>query len=642
MWLWDRDVTRVAGKIVAVHWRLEKFLVMRNVKPMRFHKIFKSSNGPSFVILVLVLPLLLLFFNRSVFALVTYDSIVVINNPDIQEAPVRFGMGAKILGDIDGDGVSDFGIGAPFHDSGPKLEDGTGIPLNVGRFYAYSGADLSLLITMDDPEFQQFAKFGRVADAGDVDRDGTPDILASAYFRNAGGLIGVGQAYVFSGRDNSILHTFDHPDPQALALFGCYVIGLGDVNNDGVPDQVVSAPFQHVGDQRTVGKVYVFSGADGNLLYSINDPTPQEDARFGLFLAGAGDLNGDSVLDLIVGSPGQSSVFVFSGADGSLLLTLGDPTHGIPPGVSKFGKKVSGGRDVNGDQIPDILVGSPFKTVDNNLSQGQAFVFSGADGTVLHVLSNPEPQPFTQFGGSVNMIADVDGDGTPDFLIGAPDHDVGGLFNVGRAFIFSGVDGSLLHTFDHPLPQAFANFGFRVRGADFDGDGIPDLVITAPLQDIDDTSLPVEGTITTEHVTSDFHVGQGVVFIFLSAQNTKTALSDGGDNRCFIATAVYGSPMYPQVQLLREFRDRFLQPYEWGEKLANAYYAYSPPFADRLREQPLLKAFIRMMLWPFIGVAWIMLKTSMALKLVIVIGIACIVCVGLWLKNWRSVGVYRA
>lgn len=106
--------------------------------------------------------------------------------------------------------------------------------------------------------------------------------------------------------------------------------------------------------------------------------------------------------------------------------------------VAAFGGVVAGVGDVSGDGVPDILVGAPFQDVggsDNN--QGQAFVFSGADGRPLQTLTNPTPQSQAFFGSAVAGVGDVTGDGVPDLLVGAPGQDVGSNQNQGQAFIFA-------------------------------------------------------------------------------------------------------------------------------------------------------------------------------------------------------------
>jgi hypothetical protein len=176
---------------------------------------------------------------------------------------------------------------------------------------------------------------------------------------------------------------------------------MRDVNGDGVSDLLVGAPAQDVGGNLNQGQAFVFSGANGNLLSTFNDPTPEADANFGDAVAGLEDVSGDGTPDLLVGAPsqnvggnlGQGQVFILSGADGTLLGTLDNPT---PQAGSSFGDAVAGVGDVNGDSTPDLLVGAPFQKVGGNVAQGRAFVFvSTPIEVVVNILSasiNPNGQ----------------------------------------------------------------------------------------------------------------------------------------------------------------------------------------------------------------------------------------------------------
>lgn len=90
---------------------------------------------------------------------------------------------------------------------------------------------------------------------------------------------------------------------------------------------------------------------------------------------------------------------------------------------------------------------------------------------------------------------------------------------------------------------------------------------------------------------------------------------DGDDDFCFIATAAYGSPMEPQVKILREFRDRYLLTNPPGRALVSLYYTYSPPLADFIASHNQLRAVVRCCLTPLIGVSYVALNpiTAMAL-----------------------------
>jgi len=77
---------------------------------------------------------------------------------------------------------------------------------------------------------------------------------------------------------------------------------------------------------------------------------------------------------------------------------------------------------------------------------------------------------------------------------------------------------------------------------------------------------------------------------------------------CFIATAAYGSPMDPHVEILRKFRDNCLLANKIGQKFVRIYYKYSPAVADYIAKNEILRAMTRIGLLPIIGLSWIALK----------------------------------
>jgi hypothetical protein len=295
-----------------------------------------------------------------------------------------------------------------------------------------------------------------VAGVGDVDGDGVPDLLVAARAQDVS-VNGVqGEVFLFSGATGLLLRTLDDPTPQAGALFGYAVAGLGDVDGDGVPDVLIGAELQNVGGNVSQGQAFVFSGATGLLLHTLDDHTPQAFADFGLALAGVGDVNGDGVPDLAVGAPqqtvgmnqNQGQAFIFDGSNGLLILTLNDP---VPKAAAQFGEFLARLGDVNGDGVPDLLVGAPFQTVGANTDQGQAYVFSGATGLRLLTINDPTPQAFAAFGGPVAGLGNVNGDGVPDFVIGAGGQTVGANPGQDQVFLFKSPSKGQFAVFDPQL-----------------------------------------------------------------------------------------------------------------------------------------------------------------------------------------------
>jgi hypothetical protein len=394
-------------------------------------------------------------------------------NPSLT-VPVGFGSSVAV-GDVNGDGKTDVAVGAPWEHVGTPTS---------GRAFVFSGAGgAALLYTLDTPNPREAGSFGSSLAVGDLNGDGKADIAVGA--PGEGVAVDEGRTYVFSGDGGTLLYTLLMPNPQPYASFGS-ALAVGDVNGDGKADIAVGAFDEDVGANINQGRVYVFSGADGALLYTLDTPNPQATANFGTSLAFA-DLNGDGAADILVGAPGetvagldrQGRAYVFSGADGTLIRTLA-----APPGTGgDLGKSVALG-DTNGDGTPDPIVGS----LGGN---GQTLIYSGLDGSLLRDLHEPKPDAGTDFGASL-AVADVNGDGYADVIAGADERAVGGYSAQGAAYAFSGMDGSLLiaktalPSYLNPLLQdGYVRFGFAVAGGAVDASGKADIVVGSPFEAVE-------------------------------------------------------------------------------------------------------------------------------------------------------------
>ncbi len=322
-------------------------------------------------------------------------------------------------------------------------------------------------------------QLGRAVDGiGDVNLDGCDDYVIAAPGVDAMALDG-GRVQVYSGKDGSVLYTLD--GISAGDQFGYSVAGAGDVNGDSVPDIIVGAIGVNANGANS-GAVYVLSGLTGSLIHIFLGDSAGD--QFGFSVSGAGDINGDGIADLIVGAPGDDdngtdsgSARVFSGFDGTVLHDF----RGNAP-LDAFGTSVSGVDDVNGDALSDVVVGSPFSDT-NGFQGGAAFVFSGLDGTTIFVLANDDYA--ARLGTSVSGAGDTDGDGFPDIVVGAPEYfgiqGFGGLLS-GSVSIFSGQTGAPLQNMRGD--NEYIRLGISVADAgDFNGDGFADIVVGAPLVD---------------------------------------------------------------------------------------------------------------------------------------------------------------
>jgi hypothetical protein len=132
------------------------------------------------------------------------------------------------------------------------------------------------------------------------------------------------------------------------------------------------------------------------------------------------------------------------------------------------------------------LVGAPLEDVGGVPDQGRAYVF-GTALAPLHMLTTPSPgsgctHECNRFGVAVDA-ADVNGDGQPDFIIGANAE----ANYQGRVYVFSGVDGTLLRTLESPSPVETNEvlFGSTVASGDADADGKADVIVGAFRDDVD-------------------------------------------------------------------------------------------------------------------------------------------------------------
>ncbi len=417
------------------------------------------------------------------------------------------GFSVSGLGDINGDSIPDFIIGAPKANidsnavgTGPNDID------NIGESYVMFGKadwsltpalDLKNLTIQDGFTITGIAEIDlsgySVSNAGDVNGDGIDDIIIGAQGANAGVKISAGQTYVLFGRD--AVNTWPLNFDLGSLLTGGGVAGFvinGAVDND-------------------------FSG------WSVS---------------GAGDVNGDLIDDILVGAQGASpnglslagATYVIYGrkANGTVIAPLwpqvfdlatmtvsdgfiiGGAAAGDGSGIS-----VSGAGDINKDGLNDIIIGA--SKADDLIAPGNlksdvggsyiifgsaaarnlAFSLSGLNGT--NGFSIKGINISDQSGIAVSNAGDVNGDGIDDILIGATLADPNGIGLAGESYVIFGHTGSWLSNFDLTTMSGLEGFtlngiaegdntGVAVSSAgDINGDGISDVIIGANLADTSTT-----------------------------------------------------------------------------------------------------------------------------------------------------------
>ena len=365
----------------------------------------------------------------------------------------QFGWAAERLGDIDGDGIEDFIVGAPSSAAGGFA---------AGRAYVYSGRDGALLNVLTGGPGERFGN--AVAGIPDADGDGIAD-----YAVGGPGSLGStppmpGRVTLYSGATHAVLQSWGG---DGNSFFGADINSAGDVDGDGRGDVIVGAPRTN----GIAGRVEVLSGRTGLRIWSTNGLAPGD--AFGTGVSGLGDLDGDGAPEQGAGArnAGNSTgglAYVLSGSTGSIVKTL----H--PAGTAfDFGWFfVHDADDVDRDGVRDIYVGD-FADTWRGASSGRGYVYSGATGQRIRTMNAEFPGDGFGVG---RGIGDIDGDGHADLIIAAWTSSSGAP-GGGKAYVVSGRNGATLRTITGTV--AGANLGVDALGiGDVNADGLPDFILT--------------------------------------------------------------------------------------------------------------------------------------------------------------------
>lgn len=375
----------------------------------------------------------------------------------------HFGQTLANIGDLDQDGIPDLGIGALYQDSVSERQYE-----RLGAFY------LNLMYSN-----------GRVKQTIN---------LTEEMFRN-----------VFSG-------------PDALGMTGRHgyaMEGIGDINQDGIPDIALGFPDYETNLQyKDAGGVLILlMDIDGSIkshswLDRTYFPSLQRDDRFGHSICALGDINQDGYTEIAISAPRHEVAHQFFGAVWIVSL--------LPNGTPYFYKKVENRYsqtankywafgwslesipDMNGDGTPELLVGSPHGTYDLEPVVGNiSLLFLNEALTVKDFkninfyesdLARDNVSDDSHFGESIAYLGDLDGDGRPEIAVGGSlDEKMSeqhgrvwclSLAANGEADLFFDLQANSLGKWLQLDP--FERFGQQLCGAmDLNGDGQTELLAAA-------------------------------------------------------------------------------------------------------------------------------------------------------------------
>ena len=374
---------------------------------------------------------------------------------------------------------------------------------------------------------------GSVSQAGDINGDRIDDLIIGAHRANPNAKNDAGSSYVIFGKKGGInpkielsqldgSNGFQINGEVAGDYSGFSVSQAGDINGDGTGDLIIGAPgaaalagssYVVFGKTGSFGAVLELSTLNGMNGFQINGEVAGDSAGFSVNQAG--DINGDSFSDIIIGARdaagGTGSSYVVFGKAGSFNSTLdlsslngsnGFQINGEAAG-DYSGVSVSQAGDINGDGLEDLIIGAFYAKPNAKNYAGSSYVVFGKTspfGAVLDLSSLNGSNGFQINGEAasdysgvcVSQAGDINGDDLDDLVIGAIGFGSGG---AGSSYVVFGKMSAFSSVLE--LSSLNGSNGFQINGevaldfsgvrvsqaGDINGDGLDDLIIGAQFAD---------------------------------------------------------------------------------------------------------------------------------------------------------------
>ena len=344
----------------------------------------------------------------------------------------------------------------------PRLFPLSDITIPAVQVYDFSGSEL---FTLYNPSVGNtaYTSFGNsVGVANNYIIVGDSNYIANSTHRP-------GRAYVYNTANGAVLYTLDNPNSYGNANdeFG-YAVAISSQYAvvSAIGEDVTGGGIQPEGIDQ--GIAYVYNTANGALLYTLNNPGASDSSytaeNFGFNVA-------ITNTHIVISSPFEDNtvvgpdnnfgvVYVYSTANGSLLYDIPNPVYPLPDGdLGEFGRAI-------GASPSYLIIGHPTR---GEFDSGHARLYSISNGSLLYTFTNPNdtnnaytsPGKYDKFGFSVAV--------TEQFaIVSAPftESSLAEANNTGRVYVYSTANGSLLHTFTNPYASVntslYGNFGYGV------------------------------------------------------------------------------------------------------------------------------------------------------------------------------------
>jgi hypothetical protein len=418
----------------------------------------------------------------------------------------------RVTGDFNGDGISDLAVGSPGADSFRGRvavffgERGTGLPAQPA-------------LTLQGRYSREY--YGSALAAGDFNGRGPSELVIGAPMWNEGR----GRAEIVqflrtaTGSIVPARLSFDEGTTginfaEAGDRFGS-ALAAGDFDGDGFADLAIGVPYEdYLTEMLDYGEVAVLYGSAHGLnadrTERLRSRSVKAYDRFGYSLA-AGDFNGDGRDELAVGAPWDEYIHAPLDADEGVVHIFAGGSTGLngwgtvtaPLEVNARGARFGytlGVGDFDRDGIEDLAIAAPF--APEPYGQRQAFVvvrygfigggFTNPLSRIFIQRATVTPSDTALFGFALTT-GDFNNDGCDDLAVGVPRHDIGSVLSAGLVNIYYGRPWrgfetvQVLHQNGYHvrgISETGDRFGWSLTAGDFNGDGLTDLAVGVPGEDL--------------------------------------------------------------------------------------------------------------------------------------------------------------